>query len=59
METYDTKYGVVTLYKNEYFIGNEFKKGKYWDEDTLLKLREYIHPNRNILEIGTKLFYHF
>ena len=52
METYDTKYGVVTLYKNEYFIGNEFKKGKYWDEDTLLKLREYIHPNRNILEIG-------
>jgi FkbM family methyltransferase len=52
METYNTEYGLVTLYKNELYIGNEFKRGTYWDIDTLLKLREYINPNRNILEIG-------
>lgn len=52
METYDTSYGLITLYKNEIYIGNEFKNGRYWDIDTLLKLREYINPNRNILEIG-------
>ena len=34
------------------FINGEFKNNKYWDIDTLLKLREYINPNRNILEIG-------
>lgn len=52
METYTTKYGLITLYKNELSIGGEFRKGGYWDIDTLLKLREYIDPNRNILEIG-------
>jgi len=52
METYTTKYGLVTLYKNDVFIGGEFKNGNYWDIDTLFKLREYIDPNRNILEIG-------
>ena len=52
METYDTQYGLITLYKNETYIGDAFKKGIYWDIDTLLKLREYINPNRNILEIG-------
>ena len=52
METYNTKFGVITLYKNEKFIGNHFKRGKYWDIDTLLKLKEYIPNNRNILEIG-------
>jgi FkbM family methyltransferase len=51
-ETYNTKYGLISLYKNEVYIGNEFKNGNYWDEDTLFKLREYIDPNRNILEIG-------
>ena len=52
METYNTNYGLITLYKNEYYIGNQFKRGNYWDIDTLLRLREYIPPNRNILEIG-------
>ena len=52
METYNTKYGLITLYKNEIYIGNEFKQGIYWDEGTLLKLKEYIPPDRNILEIG-------
>lgn len=50
--TYYTKYGKITLYSNEQYIGNEFRRGRYWDEDTLLKLREYINPGRNILEIG-------
>jgi FkbM family methyltransferase len=52
MNTFDTKYGRITLYQNEVYIGNEFKNGNYWDEDTLLKLKPYIEPNRNILEIG-------
>jgi FkbM family methyltransferase len=52
METYDTKYGLITLYKNELIIGSKFKENLYWDEDTLLKLRTFIDPNRNILEIG-------
>ena len=50
--TYNTQYGLVTLYTNELYIGSEFKKGKYWDENTLLQLKNYINPNRNILEIG-------
>ena len=52
METYNTDYGLITLYKNDVYIGGEFKNGRYWDIDTLLKLREYIDANRNILEIG-------
>lgn len=52
MNTFDTKYGKVSLLYNELYIGNVFKSGQYWDEDTLLKLKEYIHPNRNLLEIG-------
>lgn len=52
METYNTKYGLITLYKNDVYIGGEFKNGKYWDIDTLLKISKYIDKNRNILEIG-------
>ena len=52
METYNTNNGLITLYKNDVYIGGEFKNGKYWDIDTLLQLRKYINPNRNILEIG-------
>ena len=52
METYNTKYGLITLYKNEVYIGREFKHGNYWDINTLLKLSKYIDTNRNILEIG-------
>jgi len=52
METYETEYGKITLYKNDLYIGYEFRNGRYWDINTLLKLREYVDPNRNILEIG-------
>lgn len=52
METFDTKHGKITLYKNEAYIINSFKNGGYWDIGTLLKLKEYIDPTRNILEIG-------
>jgi FkbM family methyltransferase len=34
------------------YIGKDFKAGGYWDIDTLTKLKKYIDPNRNILEIG-------
>lgn len=50
--TYNTKYGKITLMQNEAFIGNEFRLNRYWEEDNLLKLKEYIPANRNILEIG-------
>ena len=52
METFNTKYGKITLRKNEKFIGSVFRSGKYWDEDTLLSLQQYIDPDRNILELG-------
>jgi FkbM family methyltransferase len=52
MDTYATKYGLVTLLKNEIYIGSAFRSGIYWDEDTLLKLKRFINPNQNILEIG-------
>lgn len=52
MESYNTKFGIVTLYKNDFCIGGEFKNGSYWDIDTLTKLHQYINPSRNILEIG-------
>ena len=50
--TYNTKYGKVTLYANEIYIGGEFRRGRYWDESTLLSLKPCIDPNRNVLEIG-------
>lgn len=52
METFVTKYGKVTLYRNEVYIANSFREGKYWDIDSLLELKQYIDPNKNILEIG-------
>lgn len=52
METFNTQYGLITLYSNETFIAYQFKNGNYWDIDTLMKLREYIPSDRNILEIG-------
>ena len=52
METFNTEYGLITLYKNEACISYDFKLGGYWDIDTMLKLQKYIDPNRNILEIG-------
>jgi FkbM family methyltransferase len=52
METFNSKYGDITLLKNEVPIADFFRRGIYWDEDTLIKLREYIDPTRNILEIG-------
>ncbi len=39
MNTYKTNYGLITLYKNEVYIGEQFKQGKYWDEKTLLNLK--------------------
>uniref|UniRef100_A0A6C0JDY2 Methyltransferase FkbM domain-containing protein n=1 Tax=viral metagenome TaxID=1070528 RepID=A0A6C0JDY2_9ZZZZ len=50
--TYLTHFGKITLYQNELFIGTSFRNNQYWDEDTLWKLKEYIDPNRNMLEIG-------
>ncbi|MBI96600.1 hypothetical protein CL656_05590 [bacterium] len=52
METFNTSYGLITLYKNETYIINDFKKGSYWDINTLNLLRRFINPMRNILEIG-------
>ena len=52
METFNSKYGDITLFRNEVYIADFFRRGIYWDEDTLIKLREYVDPTRNILEIG-------
>tara|TARA_Y100000592_G_scaffold28081_1_gene44634 strand:+ start:3193 stop:3966 length:774 start_codon:yes stop_codon:yes gene_type:complete len=51
-ETFDTEYGLITLYKNDVHFISEFRKRGYWDIDTLKRLKDYIDPKRNILEIG-------
>jgi FkbM family methyltransferase len=50
--TYNTKYGKITLLKNEAYIGGTFRMNGYWEEDNLVKLKPYIPSDRNILEIG-------
>lgn len=50
--TYNTKYGKITLLSNDVYFINSFNNGIYWDEDTMLKLKDYIPKNKNILEIG-------
>jgi FkbM family methyltransferase len=52
METFFNEHGIITLYKNDIYIIDQFKKNNYWDINTLIKLREYINPNKDILEIG-------
>jgi len=51
-ETYDTKYGKISLYNNESIIGGAFKYGGYWEEEEMKSLAEYIPKDKNILEIG-------
>jgi FkbM family methyltransferase len=50
--TYETSYGLITLYSNEIYIGSCFNTKHYWNENILLKLKQYINPQKNILEIG-------
>lgn len=50
--TYHTKYGMITLMQNEAYIGNEFRMNRYWEEDIMMKVKQYIPVDRNILEIG-------
>ena len=62
METFDTKYGKITLYSNDCVITPKYRVGEYWEESNLLGLKQYIPSNRNILEIGghcgtSSLFY--
>lgn len=52
METFNTKYGKITLYKNETYIIQDFKQDSYWDINTLNLSHQYINPNKDILEIG-------
>ena len=52
METFNTTYGKITLYSNDFFIASPFRNGGYWDLDTLKVMKSYINPNKNILEIG-------
>jgi len=59
---FETFVGKIYLYKNETFITQEFNKGIYWDIDVLLKIQNYIDPEKNIIEIGahcgtSSLFY--
>lgn len=50
--TYNTKYGIVTLYKNDIYINSPFKNGEYLDVNTVELLKKYIDKNKNIIEIG-------
>jgi len=50
--TYNNRYGSITLYSNDIYMNNEFKKNNYWNESILLKLKNFIDPKKNILQIG-------
>ena len=50
--TFNTPYGIVDIPSNEEYIIAPFRKGTYWDIDTMLKMRPYINPTRNVIEIG-------
>jgi FkbM family methyltransferase len=52
METFETPYGKITLYSNETYIIWPFRDGRYWDIGKLDYVRQFIDPQRNILEIG-------
>ena len=52
METFDTKYGKITLYSNDVYIISPFRNNDYWDINTLFQLKKHINPEKNILEIG-------
>ena len=47
---FETFVGKIYLYKNETFITQEFNKGIYWDIDVLLKIQNYIDPEKNIID---------
>jgi FkbM family methyltransferase len=49
---FNTKYGKINLYQNDYLYIKEFKNGNYWKEELLLKLKKYINPNKNVIVIG-------
>lgn len=50
--TFDTSVGKVSLFNNEAGILPVFLKGQYWEANALIALKQYIDPNKNILEIG-------
>ena len=50
--SFRTAYGTVNLLNNDEYIIGPFKNGGYWDIDTLTLLRQYIDPERSIVEIG-------
>ena len=52
IKTYDTPYGLVSLDENDFWFALTYENGRYWDEATLQIVKDYIDPNRNILEIG-------
>ena len=52
INTFITPHGKVSLLANDAIIVGEYRKGNYWDIEGLQMLKQYIDPNRNILEIG-------
>ena len=51
-DTYKTPFGYISLFKNEEYIKKSFDEGSYWDIESLIELKKYIDPSKNILEIG-------
>jgi FkbM family methyltransferase len=51
-DTYKTPFGYISLFKNEEYIKKSFDEKSYWDIETLIELKKYIDPTKNILEIG-------
>jgi FkbM family methyltransferase len=51
-KAFNTEYGMLILYRNDKFITSSFNKGEYWDIETLLKVKEFIDPAKQIIEVG-------
>ena len=41
--TFDTEHGKITLHEKDQYFVDSFKGGNYWDENTLVKLKDHIH----------------
>lgn len=52
MITHKTQYGLISIFRTDWIINDQFQKGKYWNENNFLNLKQYINPSKNILEIG-------
>jgi FkbM family methyltransferase len=59
IHTYNTKYGIMSVYGNDRYFFNTYNIGKHWDEDIISNiLYPYIKQSSFILDIGSHIGSH-